>query len=483
MTKTKISSAKPAPGNFAGSTAIIGGGISGLSVAYELARRGIAFTLLEASGRLGGTVETIRTQDLIVECGPDSWVTEKPWARDLAVELGLENQILFSNDHWRRTYLAKEGKLIPLPEGMRMMVPTELAPVLESPLFSEQARLAYSREPERAAELKSTAPGQDEPVAEFVRRHFGDEVTETVAGPLLAGVFGGDIRELSVRAILPAFVKMEAEHGSLIEALRKTPQAKTPPPIFSTLKTGLQTLIDRLIEYLPAQSVYLHEAVEGLRYDGQGWRVITSKGEHGFDAVVLATPAHVTRGWLAALNENGRQMAALLPQHSTSAIVVAFAFGAEQAAQMRIPRGFGFLVPPQLPTVGDHQLLACTFVDQKFSHRAPPGAVFLRAFFGGRSAEALLEESDQAIALAARRQLAQMLGPLPAETLIEPLVRRWPLSLPQYTVGHLDRIREIESLAGTWRGLHLVGNAYHGVGISDLIRESRATALAIAESA
>ena len=493
MSKTNNLAAASTPETGVRSIAIAGGGISGLSVAYELARLGIPFTLLEASGRLGGTVETFRTGEFVIECGPDSWVTEKPWARELAVELGLEDQILFSNDQWRRTYLMKKGGLAPLPDGMRMMTPRKWAPLLTSPLLSWRARFAYLREPWRAAELKAAAlrnsERNDESVAAFVRRHFGEEVTGSIAGPLLAGVFGGDIRELSVRAVMPAFVAMEAKHGSLITALRqRTPESKAPRPIFSTLATGLGTLIDRLVERLPAPSLHLRQPVTGIRCDDQGWRLLTAMGEQRFDSVVLATPAHVTRDLLASLSGSGQRMAALLPQQATSAVVVALAFGAAQAAAMRIPRGFGFLVPPSASntdspkSIGDHQLLACTFVDQKFSHRAPSGAVLLRAFFGGRSAEALLGEEDEAIALAARQQLARILGPLPAETLIEPLVRRWPLSLPQYTVGHLDRIRELESLAGAWRGLHLVGNAYHGVGVSDLIREGRAAARAIAES-
>ncbi len=465
--------------------AIAGGGISGLTVAYELSRRGIAFALFEASGRLGGTVETVRSGEFVIECGPDSWVTEKPWARELAVELGLEDQILFSNDQWRRTYLMKDRELVPLPDGMRMMTPAKWGPLLRSPLLTWRGRLAYLREPWQAARFKAAAPQEDESVAVFVRRHFGDEATNTIAGPLLSGVFGGDIQELSARAVMPAFVAMEAKHGSLITALRRSPAAsKAGQPIFSTLTTGLQTLVDRLVEHLPAESLHLHEPVAGIRRDGQGWQLLTAKGEQRFDSVVLATPAHTTRELLASLSGNGQRMAALLPQQATSAVVVALAFGAQQAARMRIPRGFGFLVPQQA-SGADRRLLACTFVDQKFSRRAPAGAVLLRAFFGGQPAEALLGESDQALSLLARQQLAPVLGPLPDEPLpdeplIEPLVRRWPRSLPQYTIGHLDRIRELESLAGAWRGLHLVGNAYHGVGLSDLIREGRAAARSIA---
>src|ERR1700761_2429930 len=160
--------------------AIVGGGVSGLATAYQLARDGLPFTLFEASDRLGGIIETLHRDQFVIECGPDSWVTEKPWARELAVELGLEDQIIPSNDRWRRTYVqqqeGRQTRLIPIPDGMRMMIPSQWGPLLESPLFSWQARLAYLREPKRAAELKAAAPAADESVADFVRRHFGQEV-------------------------------------------------------------------------------------------------------------------------------------------------------------------------------------------------------------------------------------------------------------------------------------------------------------------
>jgi oxygen-dependent protoporphyrinogen oxidase len=457
--------------------AIVGGGIAGLATAYQLASDGVAFTLFEASPRLGGIIETVHRQGFVIECGPDSWVTEKPWARELAVELGLEDQIIPSNDQWRRTYVQQgsqgQTQLVPIPDGMRMMVPSRWEPLLESPLFSEQARQAYLREPERAEELKQSAPAQDESVAEFVRRHFGEEVTSTIAGPLLAAVFGGDIAELSVRAVMPAFVRMEAEEGSLISALqRRAPQST--PPIFTTLSSGLDTFIDPIVERLPAASLRLNHPVLRLELENGGWQLITASGQSRFDAVVLATPPQVTRG---LLQDQHARVAELMPQQASSAIVVALAFTAEQASRLRIPRGFGFVVPPVRPEDASSQepeLLACTFVDQKFHGRVPPGGVLLRAFFGGYSGDALQGESDDQIVARARLQLARVLGPLPEAA--ETVVRRWPQSLPQYAVGHLERMAELESLRRGLPGLSLVGCAYYGVGLPDLIRQGRATA-------
>jgi oxygen-dependent protoporphyrinogen oxidase len=457
--------------------AIVGGGIGGLATAYQLASDRVEFTLFEASERLGGIVETVHRNGYIMECGPDSWVTEKPWARELAVELGLEDQIIPSNDQWRRTYVLQGGprqtQLVPIPDGMRMMIPTKWGPLLESPLFSWQARLAYLREPKRAAELKQSAPAQDESVDAFVRRHFGAEVGATIAGPLLAAVFGGDIGQLSVRSVMPAFVRMEAEEGSLIQALQRRVQPSSPA-IFTTLASGLQTLIDRMVARLPAASVRLRNAADRIEQDRAGWRITTANGSETFDSVVLATPPHVTRGLLRQLNEQGTRMAELLPQHATSAIVVALAFAPEQAARLRVPRGFGFVVPQATTKAEDYPLLACTFVDQKFLGRVPQGALLLRGFFGGHSGEALLGESDHRLIERARLQLGRVLGPLPQTT--ETVVRRWPLSLPQYSVGHLDRMAELESLLAATPTLRLVGSAYYGVGLPDLIRQGRSAA-------
>ena len=206
---------------------------------------------------------------------------------------------------------------------------------------------------------------------------------------------------------------------------------------------------------------------------------MTAGGEDRFDAVVLATPLHVTRSLLQPL-ENGARMAGLLPQQATSAIVVALAFAPAQAARLRIPRGFGFVVPQAFGGESEpsHQLLACTFVHQKFPGRVPEGAVLLRAFFGGHAGDALLGEADDKLIERARLQLSRVLGPLPEAS--ETVVRRWPHSLPQYAVGHLDRMAELESLLSTMPGLHLVGSAYHGVGLPDLIRQGRAIARLLA---
>ncbi len=286
----------------------------------------------------------------------------------------------------------------------------------------------------------------------------------------MAGVFGGSVENLSVRSVMPAFVKMEREHGSLVEALRRQVRSdRGASSVFTTLTMGLGALVDGMVAKIPAGSIRLGQEVTAIRSFAQQW-VLEAAGQHEtFDAVVLATPAHVTRRLLEPLDST---MADLLKMEATSAIVVALAFAPAQASQMRIPPGFGFLVPQG--TGSASSLLACTFVDQKFSHRVPEGGALLRGFFGGEQAVGLLEESDTDLLARTLTELRRILGPIPEPD--EWLVRRWPRSLPQYSVGHQARIAALESRLDDYPGLLLVGNAYHGVGLPDLIRDGRATA-------
>ncbi|HEV2575738.1 MAG TPA: protoporphyrinogen oxidase [Acidobacteriaceae bacterium] len=450
--------------------AIIGGGISGLTAAYELElarKRGSAIDwhLYEASDRLGGIIETTRITtpevefgEWILEGGPDGWVSEKPWARELAIELGLESDLIYSNDATRKTYILIDGKLQPIPDRMRMMVPEDLSALEASPLFSECAKKAYADEFTRADELKASAPNHDESVADFVRRHFGEEVLSTLAAPLLSGVFGGDVHKLSVRAVMPQFVAMDREHGSLIAGLhaRARQRLRAPQPIFTSLRRGVGSLTETLVTQLSRARIHLESKVSAL-------------ADIEFDEVILSTSTDSTRRLLESVST---EAAALLPSDASSAVLAAFAWPEEVARSFAIPSGFGFLVPDG--SAGEEQLLACTFVDQKFPHRAPEGARVMRAFFGGRSAEALASRTDEVIAVCALEQLREILGPIP-EPAVQ-VVRRLPRSLPQYEVGHLERIAKLEELVAQVPGLHLLGNSYRGVGIPDLIRDARATA-------
>ena len=440
--------------------AVVGGGLAGLVTAWQVRQGGGEVVVFEATGRVGGTVETVRRDGFLVEMGPDGWVTEKPWAAELAGELGLE--MAGSLDAGRVTYILNGGRLLAMPDGMRMMVPTDLQALEGSELFTDAARAGYAAEIGRAEELRLGAARLhssqgDESVAAFVRRHFGVEVLEKLAAPLLSGVFGGDVSTLSVRAVMPAFVAMEREFGSLIVGLRVRAR-EARGSVFTTLVGGMQGLVDGLAGGL--DDVRLRTPVTGVAQGAGGWRVRTVGGEEVFQELVLATPAHATRGLLGRVS---LRAAELLEMQATSAVLVGFGFG----ERFELPKGFGFLVPAHERC----ELLAGTFVDQKYAGRVPEGMRLVRGFFGGADGVRVAGMSDGEIAALALGELRGVLSvpePLFAE------VRRWPRSLPQYGVGHGERVLELDGVLGELAGLHLVGNAYRGVGVPDLVREGRA---------
>jgi oxygen-dependent protoporphyrinogen oxidase len=506
--------------------AIIGGGVAGLTAAWELGRAApegadVDVALFEASGRLGGIIETVREGGFVMETGPDGWLTAKPWASELAHDLGLGDDLIGSNDETRKTwiYLAHPGAsahppaLVPMPDGMTLMVPGNLEALQGSPLFSSEAVAAYRAEPGRAEELLASIPAEDESVASFTLRHFGAEVLYRVAAPLLSGVFGGDVHTLSARAALPALIQMERTHGSLITALQlQQAAARTlTGSIFTTLRGGVGSLIDRLTAQIPASWLRRNTTVLALApssTESDRWLVTHSfagrSTTESFDRILLALPAEPAGRLIAPLDPVA---AGLLPQQSSSAVLVVLAFA--EATVVPVPPGFGLLVPPSSDTPftfrdgapssatsGSHtpsMLQACTFVDQKFAHRVPPGARLLRGFFGGAAAARLASCNNDEIAAIARLEIARILhththpesrlnGPSPAP-LPDPLisiVRRLPASLPQYAIGHLERAATFQDrLAERLPGIRLIGNALHGLGIPDVIRESRQTARAI----
>jgi oxygen-dependent protoporphyrinogen oxidase len=445
--------------------------MAGVTAAWQLARLAesgadVQVVLFEASNRLGGIVETVRSHGFTVECGPDAWVTEKPWARELAEELGLGGEIISSNDATRKTYVLVSGKLVAMPDGMRMMVPRDLAALDASSLFSEAAKAAFRDEIERTHELKAAARLVDESVADFVQRHFGLEVLEKIGSPLLSGVFGGDVRKLSVHAVMAPFVAMEREHGSLILALQQRARTAghTPAAVFTSLRSGVGTLIDAMAAGIPGGWVRLQSPVLSLKRHGDEWQIATAGGSETFDSVMLAAPVVVARALLLHVDSRAAE---LMEIDGSSAVVAGFGF----TAPIDLPAGFGFLVPPGST---ESSLLAGTFVDQKFDSRAPAGSRLIRGFFGGATADRLLHATDEEIAALARRELEAILGPLPAPVLT--VVRRWPNALPQYAVGHLERMAELFARIDALGDLWLLGNGYRGVGLPDLVRDARSAA-------
>ena len=480
--------------------AIVGGGIAGLSAAYELeqqrkAGRSLDWHLYEASERFGGIVQTTRhtTPDgeYILEAGPDAWVTEKPWAQELAEELGLEGEVISSRDAEKKTYIWLAGELVAMPDRMRMMVPEDLATLEGSKLFSPEAKNAYRSELERAEELKHTIPASDESVASFVRRHFGAEVLDKIGAPLLSGVFGGDVDTLSAHAVMSAFTKMEAEHGSLIAALQARRRERGDKPAqatFTTLRRGMGSLAEALQAALPEERLHRGNRVvrmarspKGewlLRFDGANTHACAI-GFVPFDHVLLSTPIDVTRKLLSGVEPLA---ATLIPTDASSAVLATFCWSPSVARGFELPPGFGFLVPQHgAATPNRPRLLAGTFATQKFSDRAPATARVVRVFFGGEAASALQSQSDAVISREAWQELRAVLPDLPLPDPALTVVARWPRSLPQYAVGHRQRMVELERLTEAVGRIDLLGNGYRGVGVPDLIRDARAAASKVAE--
>jgi len=468
--------------------AIIGGGIAGLSAAYELeqaraAGAAVEYTLFEARERLGGSLSSEVVNGAVLERGPDSFLSEKPAAAELCCELGLGAELTPSNDADRKTYIVVHNRLVPLPDGLMFLVPTKLIPTALTRLFSLPTKLRMALEllhPPRPSGLP------DEAVATLVERHFGAEVVDRLADPLLSGIFGGDAAELSARAVLPRLVEMESQYGSLTRGMLaahrrmrgaarpakvKNSAPAAPRSIFTTLRGGMQQLIDALAARLEPAWVRLATPVSGLEKVEGGWRVEAGGTSEVYDAVILASPAWAAGVLLGPVDAVLGEELSAIPYSSSITVNLVY----DEAKLGRLPDGFGFLVP----VVEGRAMLACTFVHRKFLGRTPPGKAVLRAFLGGMKNEVLLNGSDDELVATVRRELGEILGKVVRGIGIEPehaQVSRWPRAMAQYAVGHQERIGRIAARVAALPGLRLAGNAYDGIGIPDCIRLGRRAA-------
>ena len=443
--------------------AIIGGGISGLSAAFRLEHRRrqgaqLEFALFESGPRFGGVIRTERVDDFLIEAGPDSFLTEKAWAADLCRELGLGDQLIGSNDAERKTYILVHSRLIPLPDGLMFMVPTNLWATLSSPLFSWTTKLQMVREWLH----KPGASAGDVSVAEFVTRHYGREMVDRVADPLLAGVYGGSADELSVRSVLPRFVEMEAKHGSLGKAMTesKTRQGGSAKPLFTSLKNGMQQMTDALVSRIPESARRVNTPVEAVKPESGKWLVISDGRTEQFDAVILATPAYVAGMLLGSAHSELAEDLTSIPYSSSVTVTL----GYDESVRAALPPGFGLLVPR---TENVH-LIAATFAHNKFPNRAPHDKALIRCFLGGTRDESILNASEGEIEDIVRRDLGTILG-IRSDPAFYRIYKR-KQAMAQYTLGHGARVERIRAQLADMRGLALAGNAYGGIGVPDCIR-------------
>lgn len=449
---------------------IIGGGISGLAAAHRLSEQHAHVTLLEASPRLGGTIQTEHRDGFLLERGPDSFISEKPQAVELAKRLGLESRLVQTNEQFRRSFIVRDGRLRAVPEGFQLLAPSRLWPFIASDIFSlgGKARMAA----DLLLPRKSTNGANDESLASFVRRRLGTEALERMAQPMVGGIYTADPETLSLRATLPRFLEMEREHRSLILAMLRQGRAQkigtsgARYSLFLSFDEGMQLLVDALARQVKAD-IRLNTRAVGLRRDGSAWTIATSnRGEIKADAICLALPAYIAA---TLLNDVDKRLAEKLRQIKyASTATINFAY--RRTAITHPLNGFGFVVP----FVEKRSLIACTFSSVKFSGRAPEGHVLLRAFAGGALQPDIFALDEGEMQVRVERDLRELLGiteePLFAE------VAKWKDSMPQYEVGHLERVSEIEEMTVQVPGLALAGNAYRGAGIPDCIRSGETAA-------
>ncbi len=475
---------------------VIGGGITGLAAALRLTRRAkeegrdLEVELLESSSRLGGSLHSTRRDGFLLEGGPDCFISNKARGVKLCEELGLFDQLINTRPEFRRSFIVKNGKLHPVPEGFYLLAPAKLHPFLMSPLLSWPGKLRTLLEP-----LVPAKPQDEESLASFVRRRLGREVLDWLAQPLVAGIYAADPETLSLRSTFPLFIEMEKKYGSILLGLAKRDSAVQSASgarysLFVSFRNGMETFVSRIAALLPQESVRRNTPVQHIQRSEQGWDIHLKNGERSHsDAICLCTGAPQSARLLELQNRALSAELSSIPYTHSMTVNLAF-----DAGLIRHPMdGVGFVTPEleahrhsfemEEETAprrdGGRPAIACTFVHRKFAGRAPEGTALLRAFLGGAHQADLLAKDDQALTNIVLDQVGRLLGISgpPKFTSVE----RWPDAMPQYTLGHLPRMLKIEEAAFGLPGLALAGNWQYGAGVPDCIESGERAADALVD--
>ncbi len=443
---------------------IVGGGMAGLAAAYELRQRGVDVALLEAASRLGGVIVTERFDGWVIDGGPDALLVHKPGAVDLCREIGLGDRLV-STLLPRTAYVLREGRLCPLTEGSFLGFPVSFTALAASPLFSWQGKLRM------ACEIAVPRGGDaDESIAAFVRRRFGEEAVDYLAEPLLAGIHAGDAERLSLAALFPQLREAERRVGSVLRSLRALRVRPSPRGAFVSLPGGIGELVDAVAAAVGPAAVRLSTRVTGVHRTAP-FAIDTDSGALTSRALILGVPAWAAAGLLRHIDGRLAQLCDAIPYASTA--TVAFGYRRDQ---IRHPlHGTGFVVP----RVEGHPLLAATWVTSKWPSRAPDGCALLRGFLGGGRDPGRLDQSDAELIALAQESLSDLLD-IDGDPLLTRLFR-FPRQSPQYEVGHLGRLGEIEKRVASVPGLFLTGSGFRAIGIPDCIADGRAVAARAAE--
>lgn len=449
----------------------MGAGIAGLTAAHRIVRLAeerevtVSLTVLEASSRAGGLIETSVHDGIVMELGPDSMITDKPWGLDLCREIGLGEHVLPTEKRYAGSLIVRDGRLLPVPDGLHLMAPSRMLPFALSPLLSLRGRLRVGAE----LFIPAREHTYDESLAAFVRRRLGEEALTRIAQPMVGGIYTADPEKLSLAATMPRFIEMERRHGSVIRGMiaarreRASAVGRARGPryeLFVALRDGMAELPRQLLGRLPPGSVRFGCAVRRIQPQGRGWWLATESESFEADGVCVAAPAHAAAGMIDGFAPAlGRELAGI--EYASSATVNLVYDRGDIGDPLA---AFGFVVPAveRLP------LIACTYASRKFAGRAPSDKVLLRAFVGGALFPEHLEHADSRIVDDVHACLARLLriSAPPREA----FVSRWPRSMPQYHVGHLARVERIEKELRALPALTLAGNAYRGTGIPDTVR-------------
>ena len=457
---------------------VLGGGVTGLVACYRLLQASRAqntpleIHLIEASQRLGGVIETEIEDSVLMEKGPDCFLTSKPEGVELCEELGLGGELIGTNERYRRSFVLRGDELLPVPEGYYLLAPYRVGPFMTTPIFSPLGKLRMAMD----VLLPRKKGDADESLADFVRRRFGREALERMAQPMVAGIYSADPEELSLQATMPQFHEIEREHRSLILGLRKRMQRRASDEgvsasgprygLFVSFARGMGVLVDALAEKISGAMVRTGCRAESLEKKEKGWRVYLQDGEGmDADAVCVALPPSTAARMLKKASPGISEELMSIPSGSLATLNLVY-----QAEQVADPlHAMGFVVP----ATENKTLLACSFSSTKFAGRAPEGRVLIRAFAGGEAASKAGLADEELV-----RKLIDELRPILGIT-GEPegnVFYRYEESLPHYLVGHLEKVRRIERELEAAPGLALAGNACSGVGIPDCVKSANEAA-------
>lgn len=472
---------------------IVGGGIAGLSAAFRLLRDDptVQVTLLEAAPRVGGVMQTEVRDGYVLEKGPDLFLGAKPGGWELATALGIAGRLHGPRPGVGGSFLLSRGRLFRLPDGLTGLVPTRMMPFVKTRLISPLGKLRVAMDlliPPRRGE-------GDESVESFVVRRLGREMYAKIVEPLLSGIFAGDGSKLSLAATFPHMRAAEVEHGSMTksmlaakrrerqakrtarEAARTAPAGSPAPAVargFLTLPGGQGEMIATLEARLLADPRFTLRTGACTREvlplgEGGGWRVTLVNGESfTADVVILAVPAYAAADMIDTTDAACAQAMREIPFVTTATVNLAW-------RRDEVPHpldGSGWTTP----RAARRPVTACTWTSSKFEGRAPDGMVLLRAFVGDATNQTVVQKSDEEIVRVCRRELAEVLGVTAEPSLVQ--VNRWNWVMPQYNLGHLDRVKLIDECLAKHPGLYVAGNSYRGIGIPDVIKSGEMAASA-----